>query len=474
MRSSTHPTACLLLAGVLAAAPGIDPAPARAASESSEDIKGIVERVETGRFLVDSAWVEPGRRARFRGDARNVSRIRVEDWADVDGRWSKGGVFVADRIKIRREFPGNSFQPNLEKQGLQEATKLEKSKNAYTDPEVLAYVRRIGDGVIPEWARRQFRFQFRVVSDPTLNAFALPDGSIFVHTGLLARVENDAQLAAILGHEVAHVTERHAAQGYKKQLTTFVPAILGAQVLGIKVSEQTENPFLQVATQLGLTLAVSAAVSGYGRTHEDQADRVGLRYAVEAGYDPADAPRVWEIFNETYGDQSQIENFFYGNHSTNQVRKRNQEREIRRHYSDPDRPPAGQPTNSDAYQRAMLNLTRTNAVLDFEAKRHGLAKAGFERVLRHRPADALALTYLGRIAWAVEDDPGRSARAETLFRKAIAAEPGFPDAHRELGRLLAAGGKKTEARSALQKYLDLAPTDAKDRKDVEKEIRKLS
>src|SRR5207249_4619114 len=163
-------------------------------------------------------------------------------------------------------------------------------------------------------------FQFSVISDPTLNAFALPDGSIFVHTGLLARVENDAQLAAILGHETAHVTQRHGAQGYKKQMTTFLPALIGAEVLGERASRRTDDPFLQAMTQLGLSLAMSAAVSGYGRTHEDQADRVGLRYAVEAGYDPSAAPRVWEIFNETYGDPSKLENFFYGNHSTNPVR----------------------------------------------------------------------------------------------------------------------------------------------------------
>ena len=62
------------------------PPPAHAALESGDRLKGIVERVEAGRFLVDSAWVEPGRGARFQGTARNVSRIRVGDWAVLDGR----------------------------------------------------------------------------------------------------------------------------------------------------------------------------------------------------------------------------------------------------------------------------------------------------------------------------------------------------------------------------------------------------
>jgi predicted Zn-dependent protease len=457
----------ILLFALMAPAPGL-----LLSAESGDTFKGIVERVEAGKFLVDSAWVQPARGARFTGDARSVGRIRVGDWAVVEGRWS-GGVFQASRIKVSRDYPGHTFQPNLSKQGLSEAEKLKGSKNAYKNPEVEAYVRDIGMSVVPEWSKKQFNFQFQVISDPSLNAFALPDGSIFVHTGLLARVENEAQLAAILGHEVAHVTERHGAQGYKKQMTTFIPAIIGAEVAGAKVSDKSDNPFVRMATQAGLTLAVSAAVSGYGRTHEDQADRVGLRYAVEAGYDPAPAPGVWDIFNQTYGDESKIENFFYGNHSTNKVRKGNQQGEIRRHYDDPSLLHVTRPVNEERYQVTMLSLTRDNAILDFEAKRTNLARSGFQRVLRYRKNDAPSRTYLGRIALA-SDTPTREADAEAQFRLAIQADPKYPDAHRELGRLLASRKRNAEAKGELRKYLDLAPADAKDRKDVEKELRKIS
>jgi len=441
-------------------------------AESNDSLKGIVERVEAGKFLVDSAWVQPSRGARFTGSARNVGRIRVGDWADVDGRWS-GGLFQASRIKISRKFPGQTFQGDLSRQGLQESEKLAGSQQAYKNPEVEAYVRDIGLSVVPEWAKKKFNFQFHVISDPSLNAFALPDGSIFVHTGLLARVENEAQLAAILGHEVAHVTERHSAQGYRKQMTTFLPAIIGAEIVGMKVSDKSDNPFVQLATQVGLTLAVSAAVSGYGRTHEDQADRVGLRYAVDAGYDPAPAPGVWDVFNQTYGDESKLENFFYGNHSTNKVRKNNQQREIRRHYVDPSEIRVTRPVNEEAYQVTMLSLSRDNAILDFEAKRYNLARTGFQRVLRHRKNDAPSHTYLGRIDLA-SDTSTREADAEARFRLAIRADSGYPDAHRELGRLLASRKKNAEAKGELKKYLELAPADAKDRKDVEKELGKIS
>jgi predicted Zn-dependent protease len=444
------------------------------AAESTDSVKGIVERVEGGRFLTDSAWVEPVKGAHFSGTANKVGKIRPGEWADVDGRWS-GGVLQAERIKISHDFPGHTFQQNLSHQGLAEAGKLVKSPQAYHDPEVETYVSNIGMSVVPEWAKKEFHFQFNILSDPTLNAFALPDGSIFVHTGLLARVENDSQLAAILGHETAHVTEHHGAQGYKKQMTTFLPAAVGAEVLGMKMSDKGQNPFVAMATQAGLTLAMSAAVSGYGRTHEDQADRVGLRYAVEAGYDPTPAPRVWEIFNETYGDESKLENFFYGNHSTNSVRKGNQVREIQRHYSDPASLHITRPVNEEGYQVAMLSLTRQNAILDFDAKRTKLAASGFQRVLKHRKGDAPSHTYLGRIALIpAQDQPPRLGDAEVQFRAAVQSDPAYPDAHRELGRLLSSQKKGPEARQELKRYLELAPADAKDRKDVEAELRKIS
>ncbi len=457
-----------LLLGLLPVA-----APPAVGAGSRTSAKGIVERVEVGRFLVDSAWVEPAKGARFSGSAGSVGRIRPGDWAEVEGSWS-GGILRADRIGVSRDFPGHTFQGTLSRQGLQESEKLVKSAQAYRNPGVESYVRNIGMSVVPAWAQKEFSFRFTVLSDPTLNAFALPDGSIFVHTGLLARVENDAQLAAILGHETAHVTERHGAQGYKKQLTTFLPAILGAEIVGTKVSEKSDNPLVQLATQAGLTLTVSAAVSGYGRTQEDQADRVGLRYAVEAGYDPAPAPRVWDIFNESYGDELKLENFFYGNHSTNKVRKQNQEEEIRRHYADPASLHVTRPVNAEGYTLAMLPLIRDNAVLDFSAKRYALARSGFQRVLRARKNDAPSHDYLGRISLASSDKPTRLADSEAEFRLSIQSDPAYPDAHRELGRLLASQGRKAEAKQELKKYLDLAPAGAGDRTTVEAEIRTIS
>jgi tetratricopeptide (TPR) repeat protein len=130
--------------------------------------------------------------------------------------------------------------------------------------------------------------------------------------------------------------------------------------------------------------------------------------------------------------------------------------------------------NEEGYQIAMLSLTRDNAVLDFEAKRYKLAASGFQRVLHYRKDDAPSHTYLGRIALVSSDLPSRTAEAEAHFRAAIQADPKYPDAHREWGRLLSSLKKNAEAAEELRKYLDLAPADAKDRKDVASELKKIS
>lgn len=156
-------------------------------------------------------------------------------------------------------------------------------------------------------------------------------GSIYIHTGLLAALMNEAQLAGVLGHEIAHATHEHDVRSFKRQMWTNL--IVG--LAGVALSEATKNkPVASILSGLGLGLTVSAIVNGYGRNFEDQADRVGLRYLYEAKYDPLEAPKVWEIFTRKTGDQNSVVNFFYGSHSTHRARKRNLVEQISQTYFD--------------------------------------------------------------------------------------------------------------------------------------------
>lgn len=162
----------------------------------------------------------------------------------------------------------------------------------YDEEEVQAYVERIGEQVLQyshlkrAGAPAEFRnteFTFRVLDSPVVNAFALPGGYVYVTRGLLAHLQNEAQLAVVLGHEIGHVAGRHASErAFEQQLGqlgVIGGAILGQQVLGLPGQEILN---LGSAVQTLLTLK-------YGREDEREADRLGVEYAAQAGYDASEA-----------------------------------------------------------------------------------------------------------------------------------------------------------------------------------------
>ncbi len=456
-------------------------------SLAAERVSGIIESVDAGALLVDSTRVILDSGGRVKGEVGSLSEAKVGWWAEASGRWRDRGDFEADWIEIEKAAPGASYEDKLEEISLKESRKLNESDKIYKDPEVAAYVAGVGEALVPAYADDRFAFSFHVLEDPSLNAFAFPNGAIYVHTGLLARLDNEAQLATVLGHEISHVTQRHGQRHYKTMMAWSIPAQIGAIVVGAQVQRRTDNPVYAAMANLGVSLGLSAAVNGYGRKLEDQADRVGLRYMAEKGYEPREGPRVWDTFTDVYGEESEIENFFWGNHSTNEVRKENLKEEIRRHYAraegggpavaaaEPASVPSQPKIRTLEYQNAMLDVTRETAVKDFELERYLLAEKAFDRVLRRKPDDALSHHYKGRIFLAtIEDEGAARSKALEAYLHSASLDPAYPDVHRDLGLLYAEMGRKAEARTHLSRYLEMAPKEAEDRKAVQKALDKIS
>jgi len=141
------------------------------------------------------------------------------------------------------------------------------------DP-LVKYVNKVGQRVAAVSDRPELFYRFHVVDDTTINAFALPGGYIYIYRGLLIHMNSEAELAAVLAHEVGHVTARHAVQRYTQAQLYQV----GAMVTSIFV------PVPQVAGQLS-DLIANAVISGYGRQAELQSDELSIRYIAKAGYD---------------------------------------------------------------------------------------------------------------------------------------------------------------------------------------------
>lgn len=154
----------------------------------------------------------------------------------------------------------------------------EMRKNLILLPEndpLARYVDHVGQKVAATADRKDLFFRFYVVDDSTINAFALPGGFIFIHRGLINHMNNEAELAAVLGHEIGHVTARHSVQQISKAK---------AYQLGMVVT----SIFIPIPQGIGvLTDAMSMAIiQGYGRDAELQSDELSIRYLTRAGYDP--------------------------------------------------------------------------------------------------------------------------------------------------------------------------------------------
>ncbi len=147
----------------------------------------------------------------------------------------------------------------------------------YDDPELQAYVQRVGRNLAEKSHRPNLIYRFHVLDSTEINAFALPGGYIYITRELMAYLNSEAELAAVLGHEIGHVTARHSV----RQASAAQMAGIGATVAAIFLPQLRTQAGSQVVNILG-----SALLSGYGRKHELEADRLGAEYLARAGYDP--------------------------------------------------------------------------------------------------------------------------------------------------------------------------------------------
>lgn len=157
----------------------------------------------------------------------------------------------------------------------------------YPDSSVQRYVRGIGLALAARSERPELPWTFRVLDDPTVNAFALPGGFVYVTRGILTHLNSEAQLAGVLGHEIAHVTARHSAS----RMSRSQLAQLGLGV-GMILSEDVRR-FGDVAQQ-----AMGLLFLSFGRDDELEADEFGLRYMTRLGYDPGEMAAVMRMLDQ--------------------------------------------------------------------------------------------------------------------------------------------------------------------------------
>jgi predicted Zn-dependent protease len=380
---------------------------------------------------------------------------------------------------------GDSFKPLRDEQALWEQAREEEKKlldNAklYRDPLLDSYLEGIVSRLNPPGmaANPALRYRVRVIEDPTLNAFAYPHGSIFVHTGLLARMENEDELATVLGHEMTHVENRHMLRyqrsAHNKQVGLSIAAVAAAVVLagaegdalndGDWAEAAAIDVFGQLLVGLGLQLAFLASVNGYGRGLEIEADEGGFMKMATAGYDLQQAPKVYQTLMDDHSEPKKVEAFFFGSHPRLSERVQHTKTYLAQHPPSAPLDEVAQREREDTFSRRIRPVVRDDAGLNIEIGRLTLAEAQLDKVHAWMPEDPEGHFLRGRLRLAQaaaekspEEQKNLRGNAEESFRKAIELDPDRPSPHRELGLLLYERQAFREACTQFRRYTKLAP-----------------
>jgi predicted Zn-dependent protease len=344
------------------------------------------------------------------------------------------------------------------------------------DPELQAYVTAVGSKVTPEGLPEDLQIHFRVLREPTMNAFALAQGGIYVNVGLLARLENEAQLAHLLAHEVTHTVNRHQLKYVRNlQNKTVAAKVAGMLLVPAAVFAAGGAGGALIDSLVGLSWA--STVTGYGRANEQEADLEALKLVAAAGYAIAEAPHLFELLQEM-DDPGALDGFFWSTHPANRKRGRYTRELIE---SGAIRESQNPIVNREDYLEATRRIPVENVRLRLRAEHYNFALLEAQRLAEQRGASAELLYLSGEAHRLIAEDPKAAARedamrhwkkstpkdveeyerkapaerraARSCYQRALRLDPNFALAHRGLGLLAQAEGNRAEARSELQTYL---------------------
>lgn len=371
---------------------------------------------------------------------------------------------------------------------------LDRKGMIVEDPELQAYLDGVGSKLVPPLVGERLQFQFVVIRDPTINAFALAQGVICIHSGLLARVENEAQLAQVLGHEISHTVLRHQLRVHRGLEHREAGANIVGAVLASGAAVFAGGAGADLASIL-VGATYSNAVRGYGRDFEREADRQGALLAARAGYRVEEIPRLFTALNEI-DDPGWLEGFFYADHPSNKSRARYIESLIRSG-AIPSRPDGA--VRVEQYRQATRRLALENVELRLAAAHYRYALQEADILLRRAPDDAQVQYLVAEAHRRIADDPDGAAREDAMrhrkdyadsmaepfrrrsaaeresarggFCRSLALDPSIARAHRGLGLLAAEEGKNGEARKELEIYL-ASESGVEDRKYIEEVLQR--
>lgn len=183
--------------------------------------------------------------------------------------------------------------------GRQLEAEIGRQMKLVKDPVAVNYINQIGQRIVAKTEMARLPWKFHIVDDPSINAFNIPGGHVYVNTGLIRAADNVAELAGVMAHEISHGVSRHGTERLSK---TYGLSIAAGALLG-------GNP--GIIQQIVAQIAATGAVAKFSRDDERESDRLGIRYMYEAGYDPNGMASMFEeLLAEGRRRPSSLEQFF--------------------------------------------------------------------------------------------------------------------------------------------------------------------
>ena len=376
----------------------------------------------------------------------------------------------------------------------------------FRDTGVDAYLDKVGRSLLGGHpAPERVAYRFGVLRDPMVNAFALPNGSIYVTTGLLALLENEAQLASVLGHEITHVVNRHT---YLENRSSR-KKILTINILSAVSSSMPGGSLFGAVVALGADLSsaiIAGTIFGYSRNMEREADTFGIKIMSQASYDPRAMPRTFELLDERL-EFEPIENFYRTHPRLAERRESTIELASGQVFKD------ARVGTEDEYLTQVAPAICANIEADLNSRRARTAVARAQRLAKWRPDEPnyqvlLADSYRvlsAKPAEPTEEEVGRHGQAEhrkqyfklteeeeqnqlakkpdgaatrkanyekseQVYRAVLEKVPTCANAHRGLGFLLEQEARPSEAAAEYRRYLGLTAGTTLDRARIERRL----
>jgi len=312
-------------------------------NNKEEKLNGYLEFRRGEILVIDGQRVKATAETKFKGkgEAKSIDLIPLGYECKAKGYRQSDGIILAKKIEAKPN--GNAMFESEVRNGTDQLEAEYRRRGMMVQPDgqgglvslgdlhesgpQVRRVRQIMNSLVPAHMNAR-NMRVYVVDNPEWNAMAMGNYSFYVFDGLLEDMDDD-EVAIILAHELVHASHEHSRRQAKRDMWIGL-ASAGAAVAAGEIGDDANRELIALAANL----TASAFHNGYGRGMEDQADRVGLRYAYEAGYDITKGPNLWYRFARKYGKGDAVTNFFFSNHSLSLKRAEKLEREIALNYRD--------------------------------------------------------------------------------------------------------------------------------------------